>query len=98
MLFNPYLVLDGVVLFLDLNMIIFKNIDINNYSKIKDLIKKTKPSEFYHLAAQSFINYKFEDEFFKLNPNINGTHYILSAIKQFSPKTRFYFAASGDLF
>ena len=76
----------------------FKNIDINNYSKIKTLIKKTKPTEFYHLAAQSFINYKFEDEFFRLNPNINGTHYILSAIKLFSPKTKFYFAASSELF
>ena len=76
----------------------FKKIDINNYSKIKSLIKKTKPREFYHLAAQSFINYKFEDEFFKLNPNINGTHYILSAICEFSPKTRFYFAASSELF
>ncbi len=62
------------------------------------MIKKVKPTEFYHLAAQSFINYKFEDEFFKLNPNINGTHYILSAIKEFSPKTRFYFAASSELF
>ena len=80
------------------NKIILKKIDINNDKKIKDLIKKIKPNEFYHLAAQSFINYKFEDEFFKLNPNINGTHYILSAIKQFSPKTRFYFAASSELF
>ena len=78
--------------------IIFKKIDINNYSKIKNLIKKVRPSEFYHLAAQSFINYKFEDEFFKLNPNINGTHYILSAIKELSPKTKFYFAASSELF
>ena len=76
----------------------FRNIDLNNYKKIKDLIRRIKPSEFYHLAAQSFINYKFEDEFFKLNPNINGTHYILSAIKQFSPKTKFYFAASSELF
>ena len=76
----------------------FKNVNINNFSKIKNLIKKIKPNEFYHLAAQSFINYKFEDEFFKLNPNINGTHYILSAIKEFSPKTRFYFAASSELF
>ena len=58
------------------NKINFKNVDINNFSKIKNLIKKVKPNEFYHLAAQSFINYKFEDEFFKLNPNINGTHYI----------------------
>ncbi len=80
------------------NELIFKKIDINNYSKIKNLIKKIKPTEFYHLAAQSFINYKFEDEFFKLNPNINGTHYILSAIKEFSPKTKFYFAASSELF
>ena len=78
--------------------IIIKKIDINDYSKIKDIIRKLKPNEFYHLAAQSFINYKFEDEFFKLNPNINGTHYILSAIKQFSPKTKFYFAASSELF
>ena len=80
------------------NKIIFKNVDINNFSKIKNLIKKIKPNEFYHLAAQSFINYKFEDEFFKLNPNINGTHYILSAIREFSPKTKFYFAASSELF
>ena len=80
------------------NKILFKKIDINDYSKIKNLIKSIKPNEIYHLAAQSFINYKFEDEFFKLNPNINGTHYILSAIKEFSPKTKFYFAASSELF
>lgn len=78
--------------------IFFKKIDINNYSKIKSLIKLLKPDEFYHLAAQSFINYKFEDEFFRLNPNINGTHYILSAIREYSPNTRFYFAASSELF
>ena len=33
-----------------------------------------------------------------MNPNINGTHYILSAIKEFSPKTKFYFASSSELF
>ena len=80
------------------NKFFFKKIDINNYAKIKNLIKKIKPTEFYHLAAQSFINYKFEDEFFKLNPNINGTHYILSAIKEYSPKSKFYFAASSEMF
>ena len=78
--------------------ITLKKIDINNYSKIKKLIQKIKPNEIYHLAAQSFINYKFEDEFFNLNPNINGTHYLLSAVKEFSPKTKFYFAASSEIF
>ena len=81
-----------------LDKIEIKKIDINNYKKISELVKKVKPNEFYHLAAQSFINYKFEDEFFKLNPNINGTHYILSAIKKYSPKTKFYFAASSEIF
>ena len=80
------------------NKIKFLKVDINNYKNIKSLIKKIKPNEFYHLAAQSFVNYKFEDEFFKLNPNINGTHYMLSAIKEYSPKTKFYFAASSELF
>ena len=80
------------------NKIFFKKIDINNSKKISTLIKKLRPNEFYHLAAQSFVNYKFEDEFFKLNPNINGTHFILSSIKKFSPNTKFYFAASSELF
>ena len=74
------------------------NVNINNSIKVSKVIKKIKPDEFYHLAAQSFINYKFEDEFFKLNPNINGTHYILSALKDHSPKTKFYFAASSEMF
>jgi len=81
-----------------LTNIYLKSIDLNDFKKISELIKKTKPNEFYHLAAQSFINYKFEDEFFKLNPNINGTHYILSSIKKYSPKTKFYFAASSEMF
>ena len=80
------------------NKVIIKKVDINNYAKVKNIIKSLRPNEVYHLAAQSFINYKFEDEFFKLNPNINGTHYILSAIKEFSPKSKFYFAASSEVF
>jgi len=76
----------------------FITIDINNYKIVSKVLKRIKPDEFYHLAAQSFINYKFEDEFFKLNPNINGTHYILSALKDYSPKTKFYFAASSEIF
>jgi len=76
----------------------FHKISLNNSKEISKLIKKLKPNEIYHLAAQSFINFKFDDEFFRLNPNINGTHYILSAIKKYSPNTRFYFAASSEIF
>ena len=78
--------------------IIFHNVSLNEYKKLSNLIKKTKPDEIYHLAAQSYINYRFDDEFFQLNPNINGTHYILSAIKNFSPNSKFYFASSSEMF
>tara|TARA_B100000787_G_scaffold78996_1_gene58163 strand:- start:2620 stop:3609 length:990 start_codon:yes stop_codon:yes gene_type:complete len=78
--------------------ITIKNFDINKSSEIFKLIKKTKPHEFYHLAGPSFISYEFDDEFFTHNPNINATQHILAAIKRFSPKTKFYFAASAEIF
>jgi GDPmannose 4,6-dehydratase len=73
-------------------------ISINNYTQISNLIKKIKPNEIYHLGSQSFINYDFDSEFFNLNPSINGTNFLLTAIKEFSPKSKFYFAASSEIF
>ena len=74
------------------------NISINNYAQISNLIKKIKPHEIYHLGSKSFINYDFDSEFFNLNPSINGTNFLLAAIKEFSPKSKFYFAASSEIF
>ena len=71
---------------------------LESYASLFDVINKTKPNELYHLAAQSFVKDSFEDEFSTLNSNINGTHYILSAIKKISPETKFYFAASSEMF
>ena len=74
------------------------NISINNYTQISNLIRKIKPHEIYHLGSKSFINYDFDSEFFNLNPSINGTNFLLTAIKEFSPKSKFYFAASSEIF
>jgi len=71
---------------------------LESYASIVKIIQKIKPDEVYHLAAQSYVSYSFQDEFSTLNTNINGTHYILSAIKEFSPKSKFYFAASSEMF
>ncbi len=57
-----------------------------------------KPDECYHLAAQSYVTYSFEDEFSTLNANINGTHHVLAALHDCAPKCRFYFAASSEMF
>ena len=71
---------------------------LESYASIVKIIQKIKPNEVYHLGAQSYVDYSFKDEFSTLNTNINGTHYLLSAIKDFSPKTKFYFAGSSEMF
>jgi GDPmannose 4,6-dehydratase len=71
---------------------------LESYPSLYKIISFVKPDELYHLAAQSFVSYSFEDEFSTLNSNINGTHYVLSAIKDACPECRLYFAASSEMF
>ncbi len=71
---------------------------LESYASIINIVSSVKPHEIYHLAAQSYIDYAFKDEFSTLNTNINGTHHLLSAIKKFTPKTKFYFAGSSEMF
>lgn len=71
---------------------------LESYASIFKVIQKVRPDECYHLAAQSFVSYSFEDEFSTINTNINGTHYILSAIKENVPRCRFYFAGTSEMF
>lgn len=71
---------------------------LESYASIFKVVEKIKPDECYHLAAQSFVSYSFEDEFSTINTNINGTHFVLSAIKEKAPKCKFYFAGSSEMF
>lgn len=71
---------------------------LESLPSIYRVFQAVKPDECYHLAAQSFVSYSFEDEFSTLNANINGTHYVLAAIKDCAPNCRLYFAASSEMF
>jgi GDPmannose 4,6-dehydratase len=71
---------------------------LESYASIFKVIDKIKPDECYHLAAQSFVSYSFEDEFSTFGTNIDGTHYVLSALQELAPRCRFYFAASSEMF
>jgi len=71
---------------------------LESYASIVKIVNSIKPDEIYHLAAQSFVGDSFVDEFSTMNSNINGTHYILSAVREFSPKSKFYFAGSSEMF
>jgi GDPmannose 4,6-dehydratase len=71
---------------------------VESYPSLFNVVKQIEPDECYHLAAQSFVAYSFSDEFSTLLTNINGTHHMLSAIKEIVPSCRFYFAASSEMF
>jgi GDPmannose 4,6-dehydratase len=71
---------------------------LESYASIYQAVAAVVPHECYHLAAQSFVSYSFDDEFSTLNANINGTHFLLAAVKNAAPHCRFYFAGSSEMF
>jgi len=71
---------------------------LESYASIFNIISEIKPDECYHLAAQSYVSYSFEDEFSTINTNLNGTHYVLSALNRQAPACKFYFAGSSEMF
>ena len=81
-----------------LNKIKLHAASLESYPSLIKLVKKIKPDEIYHFGAQSFVSYSFEDEFSTMNTNVNGTHFMLSAMKEFSPRSKFYFAGSSEMF
>jgi GDPmannose 4,6-dehydratase len=81
-----------------LNDLVLHSGSMESFASIFKVVDTVQPDECYHLAAQSYVSYSFEDEFSTINTNINGTHFILAALKERAPGCRFYFAASSEMF
>jgi len=81
-----------------LDKLVLHAASLESFASIFSVVDKVQPDEIYHLAAQSFVSYSFEDEFSTVGTNINGTHYVLAAMKERAPRARFYFAASSEMF
>jgi len=71
---------------------------LESYPSIFHVLTRHEFDECYHLAAQSFVAESFADGFSTMNTNINGTHYMLAALRELQPKCRFYFAGSSEMF
>lgn len=71
---------------------------LESFPSIYNAVRDCQPDEVYHLAAQSYVSYSFDDEFSTFNTNINGTHYILSACKDLAPDCKIYFAGTSEMF
>lgn len=71
---------------------------LESFPSLFTTINEIQPDELYHLAAQSFVSYSFEDAFSTFLSNIHGTHYVLESVRQCAPHCRVYFAASSEMF
>ena len=72
--------------------------NLESYPSIFSIISRNEFDECYHLAAQSFVAESFADGFSTMNTNINGTHYMLAALRELQTRCRFYFAGSSEMF
>ncbi|MFN2532381.1 MAG: GDP-mannose 4,6-dehydratase [Pyrinomonadaceae bacterium] len=81
-----------------LDRIVLLPASMESYPSIFSIFSKHEFDECYHLAAQSFVAESFADGFSTMNTNINGTHYMLAALRELQPECRFYFAGSSEMF
>ena len=72
--------------------------DLTDAGFFAKLLEKEKPDELYHLAAQSFVGYSFQNPASTYDVNISGTLNVANAVKDYSPKTRLYFAATSEMY
>ena len=72
--------------------------DLTDSPSIFRLIAELKPEECYGLAAQADVQESFLMPEMTMDTNGNGVIRILEAIKQLSPKTKFYQASTSELF
>ncbi len=72
--------------------------DVTDTNFMNKALSDVKPDELYHLAAQSFVAYSFANPSFTYDVNIGGTLNAVNAVRDYSPRTRLYFAATSELF
>lgn len=71
---------------------------LESYPSVYAAVSEIRPDELYHLAAQSFVSYSFDDAFSTFRSNIDGTHYVLESVRRAIPECRVYFAGSSEMF
>ncbi|MBP9697576.1 MAG: GDP-mannose 4,6-dehydratase [Candidatus Moranbacteria bacterium] len=78
--------------------ITFVNGDMTDEESLRKIIAEHQPDEVYNLAAQSFVGASWEQAKLTTEVNSLGVLYLLTAIKDFSPKTKFYQASTSEMF
>tara|TARA_B100000989_G_scaffold81467_2_gene58177 strand:+ start:20291 stop:21274 length:984 start_codon:yes stop_codon:yes gene_type:complete len=72
--------------------------DILDKLTLDDLLKKIKPNEIYHLAAQSHVGVSFKSPFITTQIDYVGVINILDSIRINSPNSKFYNASTSEIY
>ena len=80
------------------NKITIEEMELSEVYEISRLLKKYKFDEIYNLAAQSFVKSSFSSPINTSNTTGLGVLRMLEAIREISPKTKFYQASSSEMF
>ena len=72
--------------------------DLTGSEQLTDLVYNLKPDEIYHLGAQSHVKVSFDMPQHTALATGLGTAHLLEAIRRSGIKTRFYNAASSEMF
>jgi GDPmannose 4,6-dehydratase len=81
-----------------LNRIELKPADLLDQLSIYRLLGEVRPTEFYNLAAMSFVPASWEQPLLTGEYNAQGVTRALEAIRQVDPKIRFYQASSSEMY
>ena len=72
--------------------------DLSDASNISRLLEKINPEEIYHLGAQSHVRVSFDIPEYTADVTAVGALRILDAIRETGIHTKFYLAASSEMF
>jgi GDPmannose 4,6-dehydratase len=71
--------------------------DITDAHSVSGLVKDHQPTELYNVAAMSHVGTSFQQPSYTFMANAVGELNILEAIRQNSPKTKHFFAATSEM-
>jgi GDPmannose 4,6-dehydratase len=72
--------------------------DVTDLASLLLVVKRLQPHELYNLAAQSFVGASWDQSAHTAQVDAIGVVNCLEAIRQTSPKTRFYQASTSEMF
>lgn len=72
--------------------------DLSDATRISTLVAELQPDFIFNFAAQSHVRVSFDEPGNALDIDSSGALYLLEAIRQHSPESRFYQASSSEMF